>query len=105
LTPELEQKILDATLKTRPGDGGTDWSVRTMARQPRISRIIVHRVWQRHDVQAHHVERFKLSSNPHFEEKVRDIVGLYLNPPERALVLCVDEKSQIQVLDRDDEEE
>ncbi|HEX4544534.1 MAG TPA: IS630 family transposase [Candidatus Acidoferrum sp.] len=100
LTPDLEQKILDTTLKTRPGDGSTHWSVRTLARQLRISRTIVHRVWQRHDVQPHRVERFKLSNDPHFEEKVRDIVGLYLNPPDRALVLCVDEKSQIQALDR-----
>jgi transposase/biotin operon repressor len=100
LTPDLEQKILDTTLKTRPGDGSTHWSVRTLARQLGISRTIVHRVWQRHDVQPHRVERFKLSHDPHFEEKVRDIVGLYLNPPDRALVLCVDEKSQIQALDR-----
>ena len=100
LTPELEQNILDTTLKTRPGDGSTHWSVRTLARQLRVSRTIVHRVWQRHDVQPHRVERFKLSNDPHFEEKVRDIVGLYLNPPDRALVLCVDEKSQIQALDR-----
>jgi len=100
LTAELEQKILDATLKTRPGDGSTQWSVRTMARHLRVSRTIVHRVWQRHDVQPHRVEKFKLSNDPRFEEKVRDIVGLYLNPPERALVLCVDEKSQIQALDR-----
>lgn len=100
LTPELEQTILDTTLKTRPGDGSTHWSVRTLARQMRVSRSIVHRVWQRHEVQPHRVQRFKLSNDPHFEEKVRDIVGLYLNPPERALVLCVDEKSQIQALDR-----
>jgi transposase len=100
LTPELERKILDATLKTRPGDGSTHWSVRMLARHLGISRTIVHRVWQRHDVQPHRVERFKLSSDPRFEEKVRDIVGLYLNPPDRALVLCVDEKSQIQALDR-----
>src|SRR5579859_7856293 len=100
LTPELEQKILDTTLKTRPGDGSTHWSVRTLARQLRISRTIVHRVWQRHDVQPHRVERFKLSNDPHFDEKVRDIVGLYINPPDCALVLCVDEKSQIQALDR-----
>jgi transposase len=100
LTPELEQKILDTTLQTRPGDGSTQWSVRTLAKQLHISRTIVHRVWQRHDVQPHRVERFKLSNDPHFEEKVRDIVGLYLNPPDRALVLCVDEKSQIQALDR-----
>jgi transposase len=100
LTPELEQKILDATLKTRPGDGSTHWSVRMLAKHLGISRTIVHRIWQRHDVQPHRVERFKLSNDPHFEEKVRDIVGLYLNPPDRALVLCVDEKSQIQALDR-----
>jgi transposase len=100
LTAELEQKILDATLKTRPGDGSTHWSVRRLAGQLGISRTIVHRVWQKHDVQPHRVERFKLSRDPHFEEKVRDIVGLYLNPPDRALVLCVDEKSQIQALDR-----
>jgi transposase len=100
LTPELEQRILDATLKTRPGDGSTHWSVRMLAKRLRISRTIVHRVWQRHDVQPHRVERFKLSNDPRFEEKVRDVVGLYLNPPDRALVLCVDEKSQIQALDR-----
>ena len=100
LTPEIEQKILDATLKTRPGDGSTHWSVRMLATHLGISRTIVHRVWQRHYVQPHRVHRFKLSNDPRFEEKVRDIVGLYLNPPDRALVLCVDEKSQIQALDR-----
>jgi len=100
LTPELEQRILDTTLKTRPLDGSTHWSVRTFAKHLGVSRTIVHRVWQRHDVQPHRVERFKISKDPHFEEKVRDIVGLYLNPPDRALVLCVDEKSQIQALDR-----
>ncbi len=100
LTPELEQTILNTTLKTRPGDGSTHWSVRLLARHLRISRTIVHRVWQRHEVQPHRVEKFKLSTDPNFEEKVRDIVGLYLNPPDRALVLCVDEKSQIQALDR-----
>jgi transposase len=100
LTPDLEQRILDTTLKTRPGDGSTHWSVRMLARHMGVSRTIVHRVWQPHDVQPHRVERFKLSNDPHFEEKVRDIVGLYLNPPERALVLCVDENSQIQALDR-----
>src|SRR4051794_4834911 len=100
LTPELEQKIVGTTVKTRPDDGSTHWSVRMLASHLRISRTIVHRVWQRHDIQPHRVERFKLSNDPRFEEKVRDIVALYLNPPERALVLCVDEKSQIQALDR-----
>jgi len=99
LTPELEQKILDTTLKTRPADG-THWSVRVLARQLGISRMMVQRVWQRYQLQPHRVEKFKISNDPRFEEKVRDVVGLYLNPPERALVLCVDEKSQIQALDR-----
>src|SRR5260370_39792467 len=96
----MEEKSLDTTLKVRPGDGSTHWSVRMLAKQLGISRTIVHRVWQQHDVQPHRVERFKLSRDPRFEEKVRDIVGLYLNPPDRALVLCVDEKSQIEALDR-----
>jgi transposase len=99
LTPALEQKILDTTLKTRPPDA-THWSVRTLARHLGVSRTLVHGVWQRYAVQPHRVEKFKLSNDPQFEEKVRDIVGLYLNPPDRALVLCVDEKSQIQALDR-----
>src|SRR6266540_4163386 len=95
LTAELEQKIVDVTLQTRPPDA-THWSVRTLARQLGVTRTLVHGVWQKHDIQPHRVERFKLSNDPKFEEKVRDIVGLYLNPPDRALVLCVDEKSQIQ---------
>lgn len=99
LTPELEQTILDTTLKTRPPEG-THWSVRVLARQLGISRMMVQRVWQRYEVQPHRVEKFKISNDPKFEEKVRDVVGLYLNPPDRALVLCVDEKSPIQVLDR-----
>ncbi len=99
LTPELEQKILDTTLNTRPADG-THWSVRVLARNLGISRMMVQRVWQRYEVQPHRVEKFKISNDPRFEEKVRDVVGLYLDPPERALVLCVDEKSQIQALDR-----
>ena len=99
LTRELEQKILDTTLKTRAPDA-TPWSVRELARHLRVSRMRVHRVWQRYDVQPHRVEKFKISNDPHFEEKVRDVLGLYLNPPDRALVLCVDEKSQIQALDR-----
>jgi transposase len=99
LTPALEQKLLDTTLKTRPPDA-THWSVRALARQVGVSRMMVQRVWQRYDIQPHRVEKFKLSNDPHFEEKVRDIVGLYLDPPDRALVLCVDEKSQIQALDR-----
>ena len=99
LTPAVEQRILDTTLKTRPFTG-THWSVRTLAKHLGVSRMMVQRVWQRHEIQPHRVEKFKLSSDPKFEEKVCDIVGLYLDPPDRALVLCVDEKSQIQALDR-----
>jgi len=99
LTPEMEQMILDTTLKTRPPDA-THWSVRTLAKNLGVSRMMVYRVWERFDIQPHRVEKFKLSNDPRFEEKVRDVVGLYLDPPDRALVLCVDEKSQIQALDR-----
>lgn len=99
LTPELEQRILDTTLKTRPADA-THWSARVLASKLGVSRMMVQRLWQRHDIQPHRVEKFKISNDPKFEDKVRDVVGLYLDPPERALVLCVDEKSQIQALDR-----
>jgi transposase/predicted transcriptional regulator len=99
LHAELEQKILDTTLKTRP-TAATHWSVRALAAKLGVSRMMVQRVWQRYDIQPHRVEKFKLSNDPKFEQKVRDVVGLYLNPPDRALVLCVDEKSQIQALDR-----
>jgi transposase/DNA-binding CsgD family transcriptional regulator len=99
LTPELEQRILDATLKTRPANA-THWSARVLAAKMGVSRMMVQRLWQRHDIQPHRVEKFKISNDPKFEDKVRDVVGLYLNPPDRALVLCVDEKSQIQALDR-----
>lgn len=99
LTPEVEHKILETTLKTRPANA-THWSVRVLAAQLGVSRMMVQRVWQRHEIQPHRVEKFKISNDPQLEEKVRDVVGLYLDPPDRALVLCVDEKSQIQALDR-----
>lgn len=99
LTAVTEQKILDATLKTRPADA-THWSVRTLAGEVGVSRMMVQRVWQKYGIQPHRVEKFKISNDPLFEDKVRDVVGLYLAPPERALVLSVDEKSQIQALDR-----
>ncbi len=99
LTPTTEQKILDMTLKIRPADA-THWSVRRLAAHLGLSRMMVQRVWQKHQIQPHRVEKFKISNDPRFEDKVRDVVGLYLNPPERALVFSVDEKSQIQALDR-----
>ena len=95
----LQISLPQAALKRRPPDA-TQWSVRTLARHLGVSRTLVHGVWQRHHIQPHRMEKFKLSNDPKFEDKVRAILGLYLNPPDRALVLCVDEKSQIQALDR-----
>jgi transposase len=99
ITAEQEAAIVEATLKTTPRDA-TQWSVRTMAEVQRVSHSTVHRVWMKHKLQPHRVESFKFSTDPEFVLKVRDIVGLYMNPPEKALVLSVDEKSQIQALDR-----
>lgn len=87
------------TLETLPS-GATHWSLRTMAKEIGHAPSTVHRIWSAFGLQPHRVETFKLSSDPLFVEKVRDIVGLYLSPPERAVVLCVDEKSQVQALDR-----
>ena len=95
---EIEQVVV-RTLETTPRDA-TQWSVRSMAKATGISPTTVHRIWHAFSLQPHRSETFKLSKDPLFVEKVRDIVGLYLNPPEKALVLCVDEKSQIQALDR-----
>ena len=91
--------LLKRTLSRRP-PGGTHWSVRQAAQDSGISKSTVHRVFQAFAVQPHRSRSFKLSTDPFFIEKVRDIVGLYLNPPDHALVLCVDEKSQIQALNR-----
>lgn len=91
--------IVRKTLESRP-KGATHWSERTMAREIGHAPSTVHRIWQAFGLQPHRAETFKLSSDPLFVEKVRDIVGLYLAPPERAVVLCVDEKSQVQALDR-----
>jgi transposase len=87
------------TLEARP-KGATHWSLRTMAKAVGHSPSTIHRIWRAFGLQPHRSETFKLSSDPLFVEKVRDIVGLYLAPPERAVVLCVDEKSQVQALDR-----
>src|SRR3984885_15368881 len=87
------------TLETTP-PGTTHWSLRSMAKAVGYAPSTIHRIWRAFGLQPHRTETFKLSNDPRFVEKVRDIVGLYLSPPERALVLCVDEKSQIQALDR-----
>jgi transposase len=99
LSPEDIERIVDATLQTKPA-GATHWSCRTMARAQGVSKATINRIWQSHHLQPHRAKNFKLSRDPRFLEKLTDVVGLYLNPPEKALVLCVDEKSQIQALDR-----
>jgi transposase len=91
--------LVDRTLAERP-ESSTHWSQRTMAKASGLSATTVGRAWRAFGLQPHRAETFKLSTDPLFAEKVRDIVGLYLTPPERALVLCVDEKSQVQALDR-----
>lgn len=91
--------IVNATLHTTPPDA-THWSTRSLARAQGVSAATVQRIWQAHGLQPHRTETFKLSTDPDFVRKLRDVVGLYLNPPDKALVLCVDEKSQIQALDR-----
>lgn len=93
------RRILETTLHEKPANA-THWSVRTLATKLRVSRSMVHRVWRAHNIQPHRVESFKLSNDPNFVKKVIDVVGLYLRPPEHAIVFCVDEKSQIQALDR-----
>lgn len=91
--------LIHKTLKTHPKDG-THWTIRGIAMETKLSRPTVHRIWSAFGLQPHRQRHFKLSTDPFFVEKVRDIVGLYLNPPDKAMVLCVDEKSQIQALDR-----
>jgi len=98
LKPEVEKRLVDLTLTPPPNR--THWSLRHMARIAGVKSSTVRQVWAKHDLKPHIVRTFKLSKDPEFEEKVEDIVGLYLNPPDRAIVLSMDEKSQIQALDR-----
>jgi len=91
--------LVNATLHTAPPNA-THWSLRSMAKAQRVSRMTVQRIWQQYNLKPHLVKKFKLSRDQRFLEKLYDIVGLYLNPPDKALVLCVDEKSQIQALER-----
>jgi len=99
ISDERVAELIQKTIRTRP-DNGTHWSVRSMAKETTLSHPTVQRIWNAFGLQPHRQRHFKISPDPFFVEKVRDIVGLYLNPPENALVLCVDEKSQIQALDR-----
>jgi transposase len=99
LAAETVRSIVDATLQTTP-PGATHWSTRTLAEKMGVGHATVARIWDAHGLQPHRIETFKLSRDKRFVEKLTDVVGLYLNPPDKALVLCVDEKSQIQALDR-----
>jgi transposase len=99
LSAETIKQVVEMTLHERPPKAA-QWSIRTMAAAAGVSRSSVQRIWEAHDLKPHLVRTFKLSRDPNFAAKVEDVVGLYLNPPDKALVLCVDEKSQIQALDR-----
>lgn len=99
ITDAQVEEVVTRTLESTPHQA-THWSTRSMARATRLSHMAVARIWRAFGLQPHRTESFKLSADPFFVEKVRDIVGLYLNPPEHAVVLSVDEKSQVQALDR-----
>src|SRR5438067_2038117 len=99
ITDEQVEAAVTRTLESKPADA-THWSTRTLARDLGLSQTAVSRIWRAFGLKPHRQGSFKLSADPFFVEKVRDVVGLYLNPPDRAIVLCVDEKSQVQALDR-----
>jgi transposase len=99
ITDKQVEAVVTQTLESMP-ENATHWSTRMMAKKAGLSQTAVARIWRAFGLQPHRVENFKLSKDPQFVEKVRDIVGLYMNPPERAMVLCVDEKSQVQALNR-----
>jgi transposase len=93
------EAVITQTLESMPANS-THWSTRLMAHKTGLSQTAIVRIWRAFGLQPHRVENFKFSKDPQFVEKVRDIVGLYMNPPDRAMVLCVDEKSQVQALNR-----
>jgi transposase len=99
LESQKVRDIVEATLHTKP-NGATHWSTRMMAKAQKVSHATVARIWDAHGLQPHRVKTFKLSKDKRFVEKLSDVVGVYLNPPDKAVVLCVDEKSQVQALDR-----
>lgn len=98
----LEARVLDYTLRRKPKDGSTHWSSRKLAAQLGLPFMTVQRIWRKHDVRPHRLERHMVSNDPDFEIKAADVIGLYLNPPAHAAVFCVDEKTAIQALDRKD---
>lgn len=99
ITDAQVEEVVTKTLESMP-ENSTHWSTRLLAKQTGLSQTAIVRIWRAFGLQPHRVEKFKFSKDPQFVEKVRDIVGLYLNPPDRAIVLCVDEKSQVQALNR-----
>jgi len=99
ISEEKIQAVVEATLHSKPA-ASTHWSVRTMAQAQGLSHMAVQRIWKSHGLKPHLVKNFKISRDKNFVEKMKDVVGLYMNPPDRSLVFCVDEKSQIQALDR-----
>jgi len=99
LAPQKVKAVVEATLQTTPQDA-THWSTRTLAKAQGVGKSTVQRIWDAHGLQPHRVKTFKLSRDKRFVEKLTDVVGVYLNPPDQAVVLCVDEKSQVQALDR-----
>ncbi|MGQ0647426.1 MAG: IS630 family transposase [Gemmatimonadaceae bacterium] len=101
LTPKLEARILNATRKN-PTDGSTHWSTRRLAKKLDVPHMTVARVWKKNGIQPHRMERYMASNDPEFETKAADVIGLYLHPPQHAVVFCVDEKTAIQALDRKD---
>lgn len=101
VTPAVEARILEWT-KKGPGDGATHWSTRRLARRLGVNHMVVARVWRKHRLQPHRMERHMASADPDFEKNAADIIGLYLHPPQHAAVFCVDEKTAIQALDRKD---
>ena len=100
ITDERVEEVIVKTLEHRPANQDTHWSTRSMAKATGLNQTAVSRIWRAFGLKPHVQETWKLSSDPQFIEKVRDVVGLYMDPPEHAVVLCVDEKTQIQAIDR-----
>jgi transposase len=99
ISQEQIDRVIDLTLHTKP-PGSTHWSTRTLAKRTGLSNFTIQKIWKAHRLQPHRERSFKLSKDPKFNEKVRDVVGLYMNPPDKAIVICVDEKNGIQALNR-----
>jgi transposase len=100
ITDEIVEQVIVTTLEESPPDGSTHWSTRSMADRVGLNQTAISRIWRTFGLKPHRIEDFKVSTDPQFIDKVRDVVGLYLNPPDAAVVLCVDEKTQVQALDR-----